>query len=85
MVFIAGSNQSTSGETALGAVDILAIETSGGEGSLSHGKYNKYSNKERFDIGKYASENGSAASVRNCQTKFPKLNESTARGFQKKV
>ena len=67
----------------MGVVDILAIETSRGEESFSRGKYKKYTNKDRFDIGKYASENGSAASVRRFQTMFPKLNESTIRGFQK--
>ena len=38
----------------------------------------------RYQIGKFAGEMGDVAVVRNFKNKFPKLNESTVRGFRKK-
>ena len=46
--------------------------------------YIKWSDKDRYDIKKYASEHGPAAAVRRFKRKFPKFNESTARSFKKK-
>lgn len=48
------------------------------------GKYISYSPKHRADIGKYAVENGPAATVRKFKNDFPTLNESTVRGMRKK-
>ena len=48
------------------------------------GPYKKYTDKARFNIGKYASENGPIAAVRKFRPNFPNLNESTARSMRKK-
>ena len=46
--------------------------------------YRKYSLRDRYIIGKYANETGSTAAVRKFRSKFPNLNESSAREFRKK-
>ena len=46
--------------------------------------YTKWSDKYRYDIGKYASEHGPVAAVRQFKRKFSKFNESTPRSFKKK-
>ena len=47
--------------------------------------YIKWTDKERFNVGKYASQNGIAAAVRHYRSKYKHLNESTVRGFKKCV
>ena len=47
-------------------------------------EYKQYSDKDRFVIGKYASENGPAAAVRKFKKDFVNINESTVRGFRKR-
>ena len=44
--------------------------------------YIHWSDSNRYKVGKYASQNEIAAAVRHFKTQFPKLNESTARGFK---
>ena len=68
----------------MGTVDIVVADTSVSEQTSSLGKYIKYTAQDRFKIGKYASENGSAGCVRAFKDKFTKINESTVRGFQKR-
>ena len=46
--------------------------------------YQKYSEEDRFKIGKYASENGAAAAVRKFKKSYPDIKESTIRGFKSK-
>ena len=53
-------------------------------GSKRNSTYTKWSDKDRYLIGKYASENGVAAAVRKFKRKFPNLNESTVWSFRKK-
>ena len=48
------------------------------------GKYEKYTDKERYDIGKYGSEYGATAAVRKFKKDYPSLNESTVRCMKKK-
>ena len=73
----------TAEETGLGdvahenVVNALAPKTS------SLGKYKVYPEKDRLRIGKYAAENGATRAVRKFSALYPKLNESTARGFSK--
>ena len=45
--------------------------------------YKKYTKKERYEIGRYASENSTAAACRKFKSKF-NIAESTARSFQNK-
>ena len=52
--------------------------------SSKRGQYTKFSDTERFDIEKYASEHGPTAAVRKFSEEFKELNESTVRGFRKK-
>ena len=47
--------------------------------------YTKWSEKDRYSIGKYASENGVAMAVRKFKSQFPTLKESTVRSFRTKV
>lgn len=73
-------------ETGLGAVDnAKAVEavTSVSNKSSLRSSYKKYSPKDRYLIGKYSNEHGSAAATRKFKPSYPNLNESTVRGFQK--
>ena len=54
------------------------------QGSNVRGNYKKYTEEDRYKIGKYASENGSAATVWKFKSAFPKLNECTVRDFKRK-
>ena len=70
--------------SGLGAIDLLAIAVAlNTNETKSRGKYKKYSSEDRYKIGKYASENGPAASARHFKKKFLSLNESTVREFKK--
>ena len=44
--------------------------------------YQKYSEEDRFKIGKYANENGATAVVRKFKDSYPDMKESTVRGFK---
>lgn len=46
--------------------------------------YEKFSDKNQWDIGKYCSEHGAAATIRHFKSRFPRLKESTARTFSGK-
>ena len=47
-------------------------------------QYHKWTEKERYGIGKYAAENGNINTVRKFNPEFPRLSESTVRSFKKK-
>ena len=51
--------------------------------SSKRGKYNRYSSKERAEVGKYAVANGTKATIRKYSKVFT-INESTVRGFKTK-
>ncbi|XP_057298835.1 uncharacterized protein LOC130629595 [Hydractinia symbiolongicarpus] len=69
-------------ESSLGSLDYEAV-TDATENVKSSGKksYNRWSEKERFDIGKYVAIHGGAAAITKFQTKDRPLSESTARRF----
>ena len=46
------------------------------------GRYQRYSEKDRAVIGKYANANGSASAIRYFKDLYPRLSESTVRGFK---
>lgn len=46
--------------------------------------YIKWTDKNHYDVGKYASEHGNAAAVRNFKKGFPNIKESTVREFKKR-
>ena len=54
----------------LGIVDQNAISNAIAQTPLSLGKYKTYSDEDRFQIGKYASEHRPAAAVRKFKAKF---------------
>lgn len=47
--------------------------------------YAKWSEKDRYSTGKYASENGVAAAAKNFKSRFPALNKSTVHTFRKRL
>ena len=74
-------------DTGLRAVDFGVLHSGyNDETSTSkRSKYIRWSEKDRYNIGKYASVNGPAAAVRKFKQQFPSINESTARTFRKRV
>ena len=62
----------------------MALNNEHTQGSNVRGNYKKCTDEDRYKIEKYASENGSAATVRKLKSDFPKLNKSTARDFKRK-
>ena len=66
----------------IGRIDLEITDTTIAKNNV-RGKYILYMDQQRFQKGKYASENGTTASVRKYRTDFPKINESTVRGFKK--
>ena len=69
----------------IGIVDLSAIENEIEQTKKKRSNYIKWTDKERYEIGKYASQNGVAAAVRHYKNKYDKLNESTVRGFKSRV
>ena len=74
------------GDTALGKVDFEIVTQSVEEvlSSNKRGRYNKFTDTDRYQIGKYASENGPARAVKHFEKKFPRLNESSVRDMKRK-
>lgn len=73
-------------DTGLGILDHIAATqaaTSASNTSNRKKNYVHWTEKERFQIGKYAAENGHAATVRKFNKKEKPLNESTVRRFCK--
>ena len=56
------------------------------EGDSKHNTlpHSKYTDEDRYKIGKYVSENNSAATVQKFKSDFPRLNESTVCDFKRK-
>ena len=74
-------------ESGLGMVDYRAVTEavkSSSKKSNRKESYTHWSNKERFTIGKYAAENGHAATARKFSSNEKPLNESTVRRFCKR-
>ena len=72
-------------ETYLGAIDFQRVQDSVAVViPKKRGKYEKYTDKERYDIGKYGSEYGATAAVRKFKKDYPSLNGSTVRCMKKK-
>ena len=65
-------------ETCIGAIDFQCVQDSVAVVIPNkRGKYEKYTDKERYDIGKYGSEYGATAAVRKFKKDYPSLNKST--------
>ena len=65
-------------------IDHVAIEKALGDSLKKRQSYVKYRPEDRYKIGKYGSENGPAAAVRQFKSRLPKLNESTVRSLRLK-
>ena len=67
-------------ETCLWSIDFKRVQAA--TSSIvpnKRGRYQKYSDAERYKIGKYGSEMGATAAVKRFKKDFPTLNESTIR------
>lgn len=71
-------------ETILGVTDFKNVQNAVDNLDNKRGTYKKYTDQERFIIGRYASENGATCTVRKYKKQFPKLNESTVRSMKQK-
>lgn len=69
-------------ESSLGSLDYETVVEAISEPEKREKKsYRRWSTKERFDIGKYATIHGGSAAAKKFKTKDKPLNESTARRF----
>ena len=73
-----------SSSSGFGEIDHEITEREITNSSSKRQRYVKYSPEERYKIGKYASENGSIATVSRFQQRFLNMNESAARTFRKR-
>lgn len=77
------SNVPSHSETGLGLLDYEAVlEATNNE--KKRGSYQAFSPAERYNIGKHASEHGTASTLRKFKNLFPNLKESTVRSIRKK-
>ena len=77
----------SSEECNLGQIDLEAVQNEvekATESKKKRGAYFVYSPEERFNIAKYAVENGTSRAVHHFKRKYPSLNESTVRTFKAK-
>ena len=77
----------TNKDCNFGQIDFEAVQDEVEKATQSkkkRGVYCVYSPKERFNIAKYAVENGSSRAVHYFKTEYPFLNESTVRTFKAK-
>ena len=76
------SNKSTQELSGLGSLDYFSVgETAANSSGSTKNSYQKWTDKQRFQIGKYAAESGPKAAARKFTTKQNPLNESTVRIF----
>ena len=68
----------------VGVIDAPEIQLSTSIQSKRQKSYVKWTDKQRFDIGKYAAENCNANAVRKFKGEFATLTKSTVRTFKKK-
>ena len=71
-------------DTALGVVDFALIQNKVDTSNRRSTKYMKYTDNDRYNIGKYASEFGNSSAVRHFKKAFPSITESSVRTFKKK-
>ena len=69
----------TQKESNLGVVEYVSVRKFISDVNHSRGHYQRFSNEDRFAIGKYAAVDGPMATVRKFKPKFPHLKESTVR------
>ena len=69
---LGNSTRKLANDTTLGAMDFALLQNEENVTNRRSQKYTQYSNTNRYDIGKYAAENGNANAVRFFQKDFPK-------------
>ena len=74
----------TQAESGIGQVDSTAVKTNLEVKSSGRGKYKKFSDDERYVIGKYAGIHRPTAAITKSQNLHPNLKESTVRTFRDK-
>ena len=77
----------SSEECNLGQIDLESVQNEvekAIESKKIRGAHFVYSPEERFNIAKYAVENGTSRAVHHFKRKYPSLNESTVRTFKAK-
>ena len=84
--YLLGNRGPTTKRSGLGELNnIAATEAAESARKNIRKSYVKYTPKERCNIGKYASEKGTATAVRKFRKERPNLNESTVRTFAKNI
>ena len=71
-------------EINLGVVEYVSVRISISDANDSRGHYQRFSDEDRFAIGKYAAVHGPMATVKKFKPKFPHLKESIVRTFRDK-
>ena len=71
-------------DTALGVVDFALIQNEFDTSNRRSTKYMKYTDNDRYNIGKYAYEFGNSHAARHFKKAFPSITESSVRTFKKK-
>ena len=74
----------TLGESSLGIVKYASVTRSLSEVNPKRGRYLKFSDEDRFEIGKYAALHGPKSTIRTFKKEHPQLKESTVRAFREK-
>ena len=75
---------STLGESSLGIVEYASVTRSLSEVNPKRGRYLKFSDEDRFEIGKYAALHGPKSTIIKFKKEHPHLKESTVRAFREK-
>ena len=76
-------NMSLRRDSNLGELDFQVVQDEiAQKKSKRKTSHQKYSEEDRFKIGKYASENGATAAVRKFKNSYPDMKESTVREFK---
>ena len=79
------SNKSTQELSGLGSLDYSSVSEAVANSSGSKRNCQKWTDKQRFQIGKYAAENGPAVAARKFTTKQNPLKESIFAGNKKQM
>ena len=74
----------TQTESSLGIVEYASVTRSVREAHPKRGQYQRFSDEDRFEIGKYAALHGPMSTVIKFKKTHPQLKESTVRTFREK-
>ena len=83
-LFVDSECMPTLGESSLGIVEYASVTRSLSEVNAKRGRDLKFSNEDRFEIGKYAALHGPKSTIIKFKKEHPQLKESTVRAFWEK-